>query len=434
MAPVGQSMCPVRQCAALLSESPPANLPTLHPLGAPPCCSKNLKQLLARKALPDLGRAADVAEFLTRSGYGSVRLGGVCVGLWCGSDSAGCCCVQMLAGGGAVSKREQLQCLLAGTPASNAPPCPHKARPAAGLLQLCSAPSLAARNCPARCRRARARRRSSHEWSCRQRQALAPAPASLASACLRCVGCSSPVSPLRRRPADLFGPWWCLLAARCDDALPLPLPCLGQPLCSTCCMPNAHLPARPVPAPAQSTAGGPAPGAGDCQGGGGAVRWPCAVPQVPAAQQGGQGMGGACKCNRVLLVGVKSWPAGCKQMQQPVLSKFPRPKRPGLHSSRIPLTGVHATTLTIRRRRRTRSRPILMPRRRCGRSGARSRWGRWPVGIADKGVGVVGWGVHDGCKQCSGLVGGGAGQGAMLQVALARCLVLSWPTPAYLSC
>lgn len=39
----------------------------------PPRRSKNLKQLLARKALPDLGRAADVAEFLTRSGYGSVR-------------------------------------------------------------------------------------------------------------------------------------------------------------------------------------------------------------------------------------------------------------------------------------------------------------------------------------------------------------------------
>ncbi|KAI7836036.1 hypothetical protein COHA_010067 [Chlorella ohadii] len=39
---------------------------------APSGVSKNLKQLLARKALPDLGRAADVAEFLTRSGYGSV--------------------------------------------------------------------------------------------------------------------------------------------------------------------------------------------------------------------------------------------------------------------------------------------------------------------------------------------------------------------------
>ncbi|PRW21095.1 Peter Pan [Chlorella sorokiniana] len=38
---------------------------------APSGVSKNLKQLLARKALPDLGKAADVAEFLTRSGYGS---------------------------------------------------------------------------------------------------------------------------------------------------------------------------------------------------------------------------------------------------------------------------------------------------------------------------------------------------------------------------
>ena len=37
-----------------------------------PACSKNLKHLLARKDLPDMGRMADVAEFLTRSGYGSV--------------------------------------------------------------------------------------------------------------------------------------------------------------------------------------------------------------------------------------------------------------------------------------------------------------------------------------------------------------------------
>ena len=42
-----------------------------------PARSKNLKQLLARKGLPDMGRMADVAEFLTRSGYGSVRRRGV---------------------------------------------------------------------------------------------------------------------------------------------------------------------------------------------------------------------------------------------------------------------------------------------------------------------------------------------------------------------
>jgi ribosome biogenesis protein SSF1/2 len=33
--------------------------------------SRNLKALLARRGLPDMGRMADVAEFLTRSGYGS---------------------------------------------------------------------------------------------------------------------------------------------------------------------------------------------------------------------------------------------------------------------------------------------------------------------------------------------------------------------------
>ncbi|KAL4451376.1 hypothetical protein ABPG77_009448 [Micractinium sp. CCAP 211/92] len=38
---------------------------------APSGVSKNLKHLLARKDLPDMGRMADVAEFLTRSGYGS---------------------------------------------------------------------------------------------------------------------------------------------------------------------------------------------------------------------------------------------------------------------------------------------------------------------------------------------------------------------------
>lgn len=35
--------------------------------------TKNLKSLLARKALPDMSRLADVSEFLTKSGYGSVR-------------------------------------------------------------------------------------------------------------------------------------------------------------------------------------------------------------------------------------------------------------------------------------------------------------------------------------------------------------------------
>ena len=39
---------------------------------APSGVSKNLKQLLARKGLPDMSRMADVAEFLTRSAYGSV--------------------------------------------------------------------------------------------------------------------------------------------------------------------------------------------------------------------------------------------------------------------------------------------------------------------------------------------------------------------------
>lgn len=54
------------------------NLPcqsvALLPPSTIPPRSKNLKQLLARKALPDMGRAADVAEFLTRSGYGSVSV------------------------------------------------------------------------------------------------------------------------------------------------------------------------------------------------------------------------------------------------------------------------------------------------------------------------------------------------------------------------
>ena len=61
---------------------PPAFRQYLLPLPPPPppfcclpACSKNLKHLLARKDLPDMGRMADVAEFLTRSGYGSVRSG-----------------------------------------------------------------------------------------------------------------------------------------------------------------------------------------------------------------------------------------------------------------------------------------------------------------------------------------------------------------------
>lgn len=63
--------CVLCKCLVIPPTSPPVHLPP-----PPPCRSKNLKQLLARKALPDLGRAADVAEFLTRSGYGSVRCPG----------------------------------------------------------------------------------------------------------------------------------------------------------------------------------------------------------------------------------------------------------------------------------------------------------------------------------------------------------------------
>lgn len=61
---------------ATCTPAPPPPPPTPPPTPPqPPCplCSKNLKHLLARKDLPDMGRMADVAEFLTRSGYGSVR-------------------------------------------------------------------------------------------------------------------------------------------------------------------------------------------------------------------------------------------------------------------------------------------------------------------------------------------------------------------------
>ena len=35
--------------------------------------SKGVKSLVARRQLPDMGAMADVAEFLTKGGYGSVR-------------------------------------------------------------------------------------------------------------------------------------------------------------------------------------------------------------------------------------------------------------------------------------------------------------------------------------------------------------------------
>lgn len=37
--------------------------------------TKNLKALLARRAVPDMSQLADVSEFLTKSGYGSVSVG-----------------------------------------------------------------------------------------------------------------------------------------------------------------------------------------------------------------------------------------------------------------------------------------------------------------------------------------------------------------------
>lgn len=41
---------------------------------APSGVSKSVKALLARDQLPDMHDYADVSEFLTKSGYGSVRL------------------------------------------------------------------------------------------------------------------------------------------------------------------------------------------------------------------------------------------------------------------------------------------------------------------------------------------------------------------------
>jgi hypothetical protein len=43
-------------------------------LVAPSGVSKAVKALVGRRALPDMGELKDVSEFLTRSGYGSVRL------------------------------------------------------------------------------------------------------------------------------------------------------------------------------------------------------------------------------------------------------------------------------------------------------------------------------------------------------------------------
>lgn len=43
---------------------------------APSGVSKSVKALLARDQLPDMHDYADVSEFLTKSGYGSVRLSG----------------------------------------------------------------------------------------------------------------------------------------------------------------------------------------------------------------------------------------------------------------------------------------------------------------------------------------------------------------------
>lgn len=41
---------------------------------APSGVTKNVKSLVARRQLPDMGSLQDVSEFLTKSGYGSVRL------------------------------------------------------------------------------------------------------------------------------------------------------------------------------------------------------------------------------------------------------------------------------------------------------------------------------------------------------------------------
>ena len=50
--------------------------------------SKGVKSLVARRQLPDMGAMADVAEFLTKGGYGSVRIplsgpGAKPTGAWC---------------------------------------------------------------------------------------------------------------------------------------------------------------------------------------------------------------------------------------------------------------------------------------------------------------------------------------------------------------
>ena len=46
---------------------------------APSGVSKSLKGLLAGDRLPDMHDFADVSEFLTKSGYGSVRLPALCL-------------------------------------------------------------------------------------------------------------------------------------------------------------------------------------------------------------------------------------------------------------------------------------------------------------------------------------------------------------------
>lgn len=102
-----------------------------------------------------MGRAADVAEFLTRSGYGSVRA----------------------AGGGAVDQRQR-EGASCGRHAGLCQAGPHP--PTLPDPASCTRPAH-------RCRRARARTRSSRGWSCRQRRARARARASRACACLRCA-------------------------------------------------------------------------------------------------------------------------------------------------------------------------------------------------------------------------------------------------------
>ena len=48
---------------------------------APSGVTKSVKSLVARRQLPDMGSLQDVSEFLTKSGYGSVRAPFVS-GLW----------------------------------------------------------------------------------------------------------------------------------------------------------------------------------------------------------------------------------------------------------------------------------------------------------------------------------------------------------------